>query len=98
MNYLTVQPLFFHQITNDFKRFQLLWQLYNYKKNFDIKTIHSFLWRTFYTTNYKNGDFENRLFYKVYVNNKIDSSSEKTLLPFYSIEKQKMAIITRHIF
>jgi hypothetical protein len=89
MKYLSIQPLFFSQKTNEYKRFQLLWQLYSYRKTFNIKTTHSFLWRTFYNTKYTNGDYENRLLYKLYVNNKKDSSTEKTLLPLYSIEKQK---------
>jgi hypothetical protein len=89
MNYFSIQPLFFSQKTNEFKRFQLLWQLYSYRNIFNTKTTHSFLWRAFYNTQYTNGDYENRLLYKVYVNNKKDSSTEKTLLPLYSIEKQK---------
>jgi hypothetical protein len=89
MNYLSIQPLFFSQKTNEYKRFQLLWQLYSYRKTFNIKTTHSFLWRTFYNTKYTNGDYENRLLYKLYVNNKKDSITEKTLLPLYNIEKQK---------
>lgn len=89
MNYLSIQPLFFSQKTNEYKRFQLLWQLYSYRKTFNIKTTNNFLWRTFYNTKYTNGDYENRLLYKLYVNNKKDSSTEKTLLPLYSIEKQK---------
>jgi hypothetical protein len=89
MNYFSIQPLFFNQKTNEFKRFQLLWQLYSYRNTFNTKTTHSFLWRAFYNTQYTNGDYENRLLYKVYVNNKKDSSTEKTLLPLYSIEKQK---------
>ena len=33
--------------------------------------------------------FNPYMLYKLYVNNKKDSSTEKTLLPLYSIEKQK---------
>ncbi len=89
MNYFSIQPLFFNQRTHDFKRFQLLWQLYGYKNTFNVKTTNSFLFYTYYTTHFANGDYENRLLYKFYVNSQIDGDREKILLPFYAIENYK---------
>ena len=82
-SYQYLIPLYGYRQKDSLKVFQLLLNTYRYTSIEGHLSSHKFLYGIIQTDKYQNGDFENRVCYKLYVNLKIDSSTEKTLFPFY---------------
>lgn len=88
-SYNVLFPLYSVVTKGKVTRMSFLWQVYKYKAIEGQMSGHRLLIKAFQTDKYVNGDYETRLFHKLYVNMKKDSATEKTLFPFYGIQHSK---------
>jgi len=83
LSYFTIQPFYYHRLTNKSENHRIFWELYNYEHIFDVKNSSNFLWKLFFSDRYNNGDFETRLLYLIYANVNKSGTREKSIFPFY---------------
>jgi hypothetical protein len=83
LNYFSIQPFYYHSISKESERFNILWELFSYKHYFNQKRSVSFFWKLLYYDKYDNKDHEFRLLYLLYANVKKEGNIEKSIFPLY---------------
>ncbi len=86
--FISVQP-FYYQIKNsDFADYQILWQLFVFKKTYGKQKSWNFIWKTIYYEKYQPKGHEFRFLYLLFADVKKDNLVEKSFFPFYYFSKE----------
>lgn len=87
-NYFTIQPFFYHSFSNNHETYRILWELYAFRNQKNVKRANSILWKLVTWDRYANGDKEFRVMHLLYSNSNIGGNVEKSLFPFYYLTKE----------
>ena len=85
--YVAIFPLYYQRKTTAFSDYRLAWILAGFKTEYGVKNTFTLLWRLYYTSNYRNSDFETRFLYLIYANVRTNGKTVKSLFPFYYFTK-----------
>jgi hypothetical protein len=89
-SFFGILPFYYKAKSENFVSYNLLWQLYSYKRMKGFFKRHSILGPVYLNCKYDDGNYENRFLYLIYANCNMDGKKVKSLFPFYYIQSDSI--------